>query len=150
MESGDFSISLDSTKLDRALHSLRETMLGRGQDITNLLIDEQRRLARAIVNVCPPGPGSGAKKVGEFAVEHDIHRLVSEASPALIDKIGSKYGVSNIQAQIFTKQGEPILLEWAHLDPSGARLAEYHRLYLNERGRIPKQPSSGRGRWVAR
>src|SRR5437762_13224674 len=75
LDSDDFSISLDSTRLDSALNSLRETMLGSGKDITNLLEDEQRRLARAIVNVCPPGPGSGAKKIGEFAIEHDVHRL---------------------------------------------------------------------------
>src|SRR5947207_3084883 len=107
-------------------------MLGSGKDVTNLLVDEQRRLARAIVNVCPPGPGSGAKKIGELAIEHDVHRLVSEASPELIDHIGSKYGVSNIRAKIFTKKRETMLLQWEHMDPTGARLAEYHRLYLNK------------------
>ena len=140
---------LTSERLTEAMSSLREAMIGAGQDCANIVRDEHRRLTRTIVNFTPPTPASGAQQLGERAVERDIKSLVSEASPELIDRIGSRYGIQDIHAFITLRDGTKKELNWEHLDPTGARLSEYHQMYRDERGRVrPRKPVEGT--WSAR
>src|SRR5438552_12436666 len=120
---------LTTDRLTEAISSLREAMIGAGQDCANILRDEHKMLTRTIVNFTPPTPAANAKWLGEMAVARDISKFVSEAEPELIDKIGSKYGIENINTYVTKSDGTRLPIVWDHLDPTGARLNEYHQLY---------------------
>lgn len=143
------SLKIDTDKVVLGLDSLRDALFGQGQDASNVVQDEARLLGRTIVAFTPP-LGSNARQQGENAIERDIKNLVSEASQLLIDEIGSKYGVHDITAAYRRdKEGHDINLQWENLDPSGARLAEYHKKYRNAKGRIPSVKAI-KGVWRAR
>ena len=145
------AVNINTDPLIRQMNSLHDALLGAGQDASTLVQDEVKRLARMIVSFVPPLRSSGnPRQVGEQAVERDIKNLVSEATPNLIDEVGSRYGVRDIQTAWLTeKDGKQLNLKWDHLDPTGDRLEEYHRSYQDRNGRIPKvKPTSGV--WSAR
>lgn len=134
------SCKIDTGRLILGLDSLRDALIGNGQDASTVVEDEARRLARTIVAFVPPiARGKAAKQIGEGAVERDIKNLVSQAKPSLIDEVGSKYGVRDIRAAYVTEAtGTKLNLQWDHLDPTGARLPEFHLQYRDSSGRIPK------------
>jgi hypothetical protein len=146
-----FSCQIDTDNLVLGLDSYREALLGQGKDAKNLVEDETRFLSRMITAFMPPiAKGRSAREIGEGAVERDLKNLISEAEPALIDEVGSKYGITDINhAYVTTSTGQDLNLQWEHLDPTGARLDEYHQQYKNKDGRIPKvKPADGV--WQAR
>ena len=146
---GGIQVTLDSTVMNQALRSLSDAMLGAGKDITTLLVDEHRRLTRTIVNFTAPMPRSGARQRGEAAVKRDIHSIVKETSPKLIDAIGSRYGITDVKTDYVTRKGEHVLINWDHIDPTGARLDEYHRMHLDRKGHAPRT-FQRQGEWRAR
>jgi hypothetical protein len=129
-------MALTSERLTEAMESLREAMIGAGKDCANILRDEHKMLTRTIVNFTAPTPAAGAKQLGEQAVARDITKLVSEASPELVDKVGSKYGIQDVHAFVTKQDGSKLEILWQHLDPTGARLSEYHQMYRDSRGRV--------------
>jgi hypothetical protein len=141
----------DMRKMVVALDSLQEALMGDGKDVSNLLVDEQRRLTRTIVNFTPPigGKGGSPKQAGEDAVKRDLYSLISEVRQPLFDEIGSKYGLSDVNTWRSSVNGK-IQLVWAHLDPTGDRLAEYHNMYRNNKGRIPGLGTPPSNTWRAR
>src|SRR6266496_2484547 len=91
-----FPVEVDTSRLNMVLHDLRAALIGQGKDVSKILVDEQRMLTRTIVNFTPPIPSKQAKQRGELAVQKDLHSLISEADPRLINRIESKYGLKNI------------------------------------------------------
>src|SRR5216684_3910545 len=77
------SITISTSRLHTKLESLRDALIGSGQDATNLVRDEAKHLSRTISKFIPP-MGAGAKQVGEHAVETGIKAVFSEAQPTLI------------------------------------------------------------------
>lgn len=146
------SCTIETDKLILGMDSLREALLGQGQDARNLVQDETRILARTIVAFVPPvSNGKSAKQIGELAVESDLKDLITEVNQTLIDEVGSKYGITDIKgAYLMERTGERVQLEWEHIDPTGNRLDEYHAQYRNKDGRIPKSGDSADNVWSAR
>src|SRR5690349_6243277 len=145
------SCSIDTGRLILGLDSLRDALIGSRQDASTVVHDETRRLVRAIVAFVPPiARGGSARQVGENAVERDLKNLISEATPSLIDRVGSQYGITDIRtAYISESTGKKINLQWDHLDPTGGRLEEYRRLYQDSRGKIPTMRKR-EGVWASR
>ncbi len=133
-------------------------MVGQGEDVSNILIDQHRLLTKTVVNFTPPSllnAGGGAhgqdRKRGEDAVQRDLYALISEARPQLLDRIGSQFGLRNIDTYITTRNKEKIHLLWENIDPSGSRLKELHNRYRNPRtGRPWRQAPSAKGEWKSR
>jgi hypothetical protein len=144
--------TIDTSRAEAALWSLREAMLGHGQDAINLLRDESKLLSRTITNFVPPPRAAGnPRQVGEHAVEVSLKNLISEATPNLIDEVGSKFGVRDITTAWVTEQNkEHLNLQWANLDPTGSRLPELHKAFRDRRtGRTPMEKPL-KGIWKSR
>ena len=145
---------LNTDALILKLDSLQAALLGKGQsgDAVQIVRSEAKQLSRTIVNFIPP-IGSGGKEVGEHAVEVGIRSVFSEASPELIDEIGSKYGIRDVtQAWITDKDKSRVSLDWQNIDPLGDRIAEYHEQFRNQQtGRTPRPLLKTKGKlWAAR
>ncbi len=141
----------DTRNLDAAMDSLYNAMILKGKDASNLIEDEHRFLVKTIVNFTPPtasvwGP---PKLSGEQALRFDVEGLIKEAAPKLIDTIGSKYGLTNIDTYITSKGGEKVQVLWKNLDPEGSQLRTLHEKYQNKQGKTLKGPRSGKGQWRA-
>ncbi len=145
-----FSVSMDTSKLNVVLNDLRTALIGQGKDISTILQDEHRRLTRTIVNFTPPLPSRGARQIGEKAVATDLHALISEAGPELIDSIGSKHGLRNISAWHTSKGGKQLQILWDNLVLNTSQLPELHASYRNKRGRVPRGRNLGGGIWSSR
>jgi len=153
------TIHVDSQRLNGALDGLRQAMIGRGQDISNILVQEQKLLAITIVNFTPPSagqsttsakmPSAAHQKTGEDAVKNDLYSLISEANPAFLDKIATKYGVRSVNTHVASQEKGKTHLIWDNIDLNGADLPRLHAEYRNRRGRIPKQKGR-RGEWKSR
>jgi len=138
---------LDTSRAVAALEGLADAL---GQDASELVRDESRRLIRTITNITPPG--KGGRRLGEQAIEKQLSNLFSEAGPPLIDEIGSKYGVRDISAAYITeKTGERIQLDWKQLDPTGDRMAEIHAANRDPNtGRVKIIRRANKGTWSSR
>src|SRR5713101_4106586 len=124
--------TIDTSRAVRALESLHDAMIGKGMDCSNLLKDETRLLCRTIVNFTPPlkGGAGSPQRSGEAAIAREVGGLFSEASQHLIDEIGSRYGIRDVDAAYVTeKNGTRLQLQWQHIDSTGDRMAEYHQQY---------------------
>jgi hypothetical protein len=144
------SAKIDTNGAFLALDSLRDAMVGKGMDASNIVRDEARLLARTIASFTPP-PKGNAKKVGEDAIEKDLKSLIAEASYELIDEIGSKFGTRNIQnAYITKKDGTQVELNWENLDYTGSGLDDLHKKYRNQDGRVPRLHKSRANVWKSR
>jgi len=143
------SCSVNVDRLVLQLDALRDATQA---DNWEVLKEETRALSTTLVNFVPPLRANGEpRKVGENAVERDIKNLVGEASPEFLDDIGARYGIVDIDAWLTKDGGAKLNLKWDHLDPSGARLEEYHRSYRDRDGRIPKVKGQyGESKWKAR
>lgn len=143
------SMTVSVDRLVLQLDALKEALAA---DSWDLLKDEVRALSKTLVNFVPPLRANGnPKQVGENAVERDIKNLIGEAQPEFLDEVGSRYGIVDIDAEIPQKGGELLNLKWDHLDPTGARLSEYHKSYRDGHGRVPKVKGQyGEGKWKAR
>ncbi len=119
---------IDTTRFNDVMGSLHDALIGQGKDVSTLLKDEHKRLTRTIINFTPPIPATGAKQRGELAVKKDLYSLISEAGPELIDRVGSKHGLQNIDDWTSGVGGKTHIL-WDHLDPNGTNLTELHNLY---------------------
>ncbi len=117
--------------------------------MSTIIVDEQRRLVKQIVNFTGPIPKGGAKQIGENAVRADLESLISEAPPSLVDDIGSRYGVKDIEAPFIRKDGEEIRLVWENLTVNPGNLPALHNQYRNKNGR-PGRRKSVEGQWRAR
>lgn len=142
---------VDTTKAVAALESLSDALVGAGQDASNLVRDETRRLCKTITNFTPPLKGSGnAKQTGEHAIEREFKSLFSEATPLLIDEVGSKFGVHDIRTAFVTEQnGTRLNLRWDNLDPTGNRMEDYHEKY-QKNGKVPLVKNVNNTVWAAR
>src|SRR3954466_11796173 len=113
---------VDSSRAVGALESLSDAL---GVDASVLVRDETRRLCRTITNFVPPlkSRHGSPQATGQHAVERELKNLFSEASPHLIDEIGSKYGIRDIStAYVTEKTGTHLNLEWGAIDPTGERM----------------------------
>lgn len=116
-------IHVDTTRLNQVLLDLQEALGTAGQpaDLSDIVRDETRRLAEAIVRITPPK----SRKLGMDRIEKDLKSIFSEADIETIDEIGSEHGLTNIDTWIGKK--EKIHLKWGRIDPTGARIKENHR-----------------------
>lgn len=148
----DFQGTIDTSRAEAALWSLREAMVGKGQDAANLLRDETKLLVRTITNFVPPPRAAGnPRQVGEHAVEVSLKNLISEATPVLIDQVGAMFGLRDITTAWVTEQNkEHLNLQWANLDPTGNRLPELHKAYRDRRTGRTRMEKEVRGVWAAR
>src|SRR5438105_15927902 len=98
---------VDTTVLSQKLLALSRAS---GIDAREIVKTEVRQLSRQITNFTPPiRSETSAQKTGEHAVEAGIKAVFSEAQPQLIDEVGSRYGISDIQqAWISEKDGTRI------------------------------------------
>lgn len=141
------SAELNTASWHHALDGLSEAV---GGDAKDLLIQEHDRLTRTIVNFTPPPIGQGSPKtLGENAIRKDLSKLISEAKPELIDSIGARYGLTDIDTYRHNKAGDLIHYQWDNIDPTGDRLSEYHERYRNHMGRIPSLKAA-EGVWKSR
>ncbi len=122
------SVDVDTSRLNAVLVDLREALIGQGQDISTILVDEQRLLTRTIVNFTPPIPAKQARQRGELAVQKDLYSLINEADARTIDRIGSKYGLKDIDTWRTTPGGRQHII-WENLNPNGSNLADLHNSY---------------------
>ncbi len=143
------TVDVDTSKFEAALEAVANALVGDGKDVQNLLVDEHRKLTRTIVNFTPPIPASGARQFGELAVKKDLYSLISEAEPALIDRIGSKYGLKDIDTWTASPGGKVHVL-WENLNPSGSNLADLHNWYRNASTGRPGRRRSRLGEWRSR
>src|SRR5947207_7817995 len=104
------SVDVDTSRLNVVLSDLQKALIGQGKDVSTILKDEQRLLTRTIVNFTPPIPAKQARQRGELAVQKDLFSLISEADTRLIDRIGSKYGLKDIDAWRTTPGGKQHLI----------------------------------------
>jgi hypothetical protein len=148
----DISATIDTSRAEAALLSLREAMIGKGMDAVNLLRDEAKLLTRTIVNFVPPPRAAGnPRQIGEHAVEVSLKNLISEATPNLIDEVGSKIGPHDITTAWLTETDKQRLnLQWANLDPNGTRLPELHKSYRDARTGRTASEKPVNGVWKAR
>lgn len=138
------SLEAKTDAASRLVFLLAETLKVDGGE---LLRDESKRLARTIATYIPPfGFGPSARKTALGAVDSDVKRLFSEATPHLLDEVGSRYGISQINTAYVTEMGGTRLnINWEHIDPEAAHLEQYHRDYRTQSGRItamPRKPST--------
>ena len=56
-----FPVEIDTSRLNATLESLREALVGQGKDVSTILVDEQRKLTRTIVNFTAPIPSTNAR-----------------------------------------------------------------------------------------
>ncbi len=141
------TVDVDTTKLNEALATLSVVL---GKDMVTILKEEHLRLTKTIINFTPPTPKTGAKQIGEFAIKKDLYSLISEASPELIDRVGSKHGLRNIDDWGTAANGDRYRILWENLDPTGTRLADLHNQYRNPRTGRPRRRKSVDGEWRAR
>jgi hypothetical protein len=143
--------TVDASRAKSALGSLYDALIAKGKDASHVVEDETKLLARTIVNFTPPlGMRGGARQTGEGAVSREIKNLVSEATPNLIDEVGSKYGVRNIStAYVAEKSGAKLNLLWDYLDPTGGRIEELHEQFRHD-GKVPLTPREAQGVWQSR
>jgi len=145
------SLTIENRRVNDMLGHLKDVT---GADARAVLQDQAKRLARQITNFMPPlntGKKGSAKATGEAAVEMDLKNLITEATPNLIDEIGSRFGVTDIRTAYLTEHGgEQINLQWDHLDPTGSRLHEYHEQARDDEGRVPFVARPDTGIWSAR
>jgi hypothetical protein len=119
--------TVDTSKAMAALESLADAMK---VDASTLVADETRRLAKTIANFTPPlKSGFGTpQRTGEHAIERELSSLFSEATPNLIDEVGSKFGIKEINtAYVTERNGTHLNLQWGAIDATGDRMAEYHK-----------------------
>lgn len=149
---------VDATKFKRAMESLSDALLSSDGDASMVLTDETKRLTRQIMNFTPPFksssmsedvPNASAKKIGELAIQRDLRRLYSEADTELMDEVGSRYGVSNINTFVTGKDGAKLNLRWQRIDPEGSRMAAVHNDFMNS-GRKLQRLNSNQHIWAAR
>lgn len=146
---------IDTSGMNGMLDGLSDALIGQGQgsDCSQILRDETRRLSKQIVAFTPPLKSNhGAPKAsGEMAIAGELHSLFTEAGTKLIDEIGSEHGLHDINAFITRPQGDKLNLRWGTIDPTGARMAEYHQKEKNSRGKIGRRVKrSEPGKWFAR
>lgn len=141
---------INTDLLIHKMNQLEAALLGSGKDGVELVKGEVRQLSRTIVNFVPP-IGANAKEIGEHAVEVGISAVISEATPVLIDEVGSKYGLKDISTAYVTETtGEKLNLEWENIDPIGERIEQYHEQYRNQAGRTPRAFPQSSDKWQAR
>ena len=143
---------IDVSRAQDSMDALYAAMLGAGQDASNLVKDETRRLAKTIVSFTPPIKGTAGtpRSQGEHAIEREFNSLFSEATPRLIDEVGSKYGLHNIRTAYLTEQGgQRLNLQWDHLDPTGDRMDQYHKMYQRD-GKVPLVRRQSKTVWASR
>ena len=144
------SVDVDTSRLNVVLTGLREALIGQDKDVSRILVDEQRLLTRTIVNFTPPIPSKQARQRGELAVQKDLFSLISEADPRLIDRVGAKYGLKDIDTWRTTPGGRQHLL-WENLNPSGSNLDALHNSYRYPgTGRPKRMKGSNPAEWRAR
>lgn len=144
-----FTVEIDTSRLNQVLDGLRSALIGKGKDVSTILVDEHRRLTRTIVNFTPPLPKANAKWIGEQAVRRDLEGLISETSFRMIDSVGSEKGLKNIDTYRMIG-GQRKHLLWDRIVVNPAELAELHPQYRNARGRVPRERSLGENVWNAR
>jgi len=144
------SVDVDTSRLSTVLFGLETALLGQGKDVSTILVDEQRMLTRTIVNFTPPIPVKQARQRGERAVQADLNSLISEAPPGMVDRIGSKYGLKDIDTYRTTPGGRQHIL-WENLNPSGSNLEELHNSYRRPgTGRPQRLKGTSLNEWRAR
>ena len=140
---------VNHARFDAAMDSMVESL---GADNVTLLIMQARLLATTIVNFVPPPKSVGPPlTVGRAAVARDINRLVSEASPGLIDSVASEYGLTNVDGyRVLGKGKPPTHLLWQNIDWDGSKLPALHNRYRNRYGGIDAKKGSPNGEWNSR
>lgn len=145
------SVEIDMTKFDESLAYLSKVA---GKAMPAFLQDEAILLGKTIVNFVPPlrnkRKGYTPKVSGEMAIKTEMTSLFSEANQELIDLVGSKHGLHDINAWTETKGGEALNLQWAHINLSGAQMEHWHNVYQNRNGKVPIVRSNEQGIWRAR
>jgi len=145
------TVTIDASGFNRVMLGLYDAMLGQGKDIANLLKDQHRLLTKTIVNFTPPLPARGAQQTGKDAVKRDLYALISEAAPPLLDRVGSKYGLHDIDAWRTSKTKGRQHLLWENIDPTGANLPALHNQFRNPRtGRPYPVPRPAENEWRSR
>lgn len=148
------TVQIDTSRANFALIGLREAMVGKGMDASNIVVDELRFLSRTIVNFTPPlGPGgraAGAREAGEGAINRELKNLISEAKPEFLSEVSAKWGLKDVHGFVESSQKAPLAINFANLDLDGSRLPELHEQYRNPRtGKVQLQRSQS-GTWNAR
>lgn len=146
------TFELNTDALILKLDSLQAALIGSGQsgDAISIVRSEAKQLSRTITNFVPPLRGDG-EAVGAHAVEVGIRAVFSEASPALIDEVGSKHGIRDVHTYVTEKDSSRLALDWQNIDPLGDRIAEYHKRFRDPRtGKTPRALRSVKGTWAAR
>lgn len=139
---------IDTTQLQATVEDLRDALgrAGKPGDASDVVSDETRRVAVEMVKQTPPQ----TKLIGEHSILRDLGSLFSGADRSLIDEVGSRSGLYNIDTWITNDSGKRTHLKWDKLDPMGAHISEEHLGSLNKRGRAPDRKRGGPGEWVAR
>lgn len=144
--------TIDTSALQGRLAAISDALVGQGKDASQVLCQEARLLTKTIVNFIPPirskwGP---AKTSGEMAIRRELSNLFSEAEPKLLDEIGSRFGVKNIQTDITTASGRKQQLNWGTIDPEASRLSQWHKQNRGPRGKIKMMRKGFPNYWNAR
>ncbi|MDB6022929.1 MAG: hypothetical protein JWQ04_2786 [Pedosphaera sp.] len=145
--------TIDTNRLYLMMDAIRDALISKGGDASNLVQKQTRLLARTIVNFIPPiraqGQKGSAQLNGEDSAKKDLCSLFSEAKPQTMDEIGSLHGVKNIDTWVTGPAGKTHLL-WDHLDPNAAHMPEEHNLYRGRYGTVKRLRPPGAGTWKAR
>lgn len=144
---------IDTSILNQRMASLYDALLGSGQDVSTIVVDESRRLARTLVNFVPPikSKWGNPKKSGEMAIRRELSSLFSEADQGLIDEVGSLHGIRNVNTWITNRNGGKQQILWDSIDPVGSRLRQNHHQARGPRGKIKLHKRNGYPQtWSAR
>lgn len=143
------SIQLDLSRFTAAMTSLRDALLGAGQDslASDIVESEARRLVKQVVKLTPPK----SQVQGQRTIEKELGSFIAEVNDGFLSEIGSRYGTTNIDVQLsHPTRGGVERLVWGRIDPTGEQLPRLHRAARNKRGKVPRVGGYVKGVWRAR
>ncbi len=146
------TLAIDTRGLTRRMEEFHDALIGRGQmgDAATIVEDEARLALKQIITLTPPkGLGQDARKVGEGAVARDLRKLFTPIGDELLNAVGSKHGVANIDAWFTTANGTKEHIQWDRIDPTGAGMRDWHNRNRDSRGRAYKRVRDKEGVWYS-
>lgn len=142
------TLTVDTHRLEDLIRGIAREL---GVAAGDILRNEVSLFTRAVINKTPPDN----KKQGEDAIADDLRKVFTPVQQAFIDRIGSEFGLRNIDTWIGRVGKDPKYLHllWQRLDPNGTGMAAFHQSHRNSRGRVAKgfkENEMGSGRWQAK
>ena len=116
---------------------------GNKSDAANVVKDESRRVATLLMR----RSGPKTRQQGEKKLRRNLDRLFSEAHDNVMMEAGSRFGLGPVSGFYWRKRGGGNLIElkWGRIDPTGARMGEYHSAFRNGTQFGQKRWSSANG-----